>query len=130
MSNESTTFSEGDAEEIKSITHTHIQAVLDHDPDAFMATCAADIALLPPGTEPVLGLAAGRSYMDSFPTPTQFTVEINDVEGHGDLAFARGSATATFEDGGATLKWLAIYRKQSDGSWKMVRDIWNANEAA
>lgn len=128
MSNETDTFTDRDTEEIRAITHRHIQAVLDHDPEAFMATCADDIALLPPGSEPVVGQAAGHAYMESFPTPTKFTAEFADIEGQGDLAFSRGSATATFDDGETTFKWLAIFRKQTDGSWKMVRDIWNTNE--
>ena len=57
------------------------------------------------------------------------SAEIDDVEGESNLAFSRGSATATFEDGATTtFKWMAVHRRQSDGSWKMARDAWNTNE--
>lgn len=57
-----------------------------------------------------------------------------DVRVAGDLAFARGTYTtkmtpkvpgaAVIDDKG---KWLTAYRRQSDGSWKIVVDIWNSD---
>ena len=66
-----------------------------------------------------------RAFLDDFPTPTTFTTEFDDVDGQGDLAFSRGHASAAFEDGTTEFRWMAIHRRQPDGSWKMVRDIWN-----
>ena len=73
----------------------------------------------------LVGRSACRTYLEEFATPTTFTAEIDDVDGQGDLAFSRGSASAEFEDGTTTFKWMAVHRRQSDGSWKMIRDIWN-----
>ncbi len=57
-----------------------------------------------------------------------------DVRVAGDIAFARGTYTtkmtpkvpgaAIFDDKG---KWLTAYRRQADGSWKIVIDIWNSD---
>jgi len=57
-----------------------------------------------------------------------------DVRVAGDLAFARGTyatkmtpkvpGAAIFDDKG---KWLTAYRRQADGSWKIVIDIWNSD---
>ena len=57
-----------------------------------------------------------------------------DVRVVGDLAFARGTYTtkvtpkvpgaAVIDDKG---KWLTAFRRQADGSWKIVVDIWNSD---
>ncbi len=125
MSSETESFTDQDAAAIRAMTDTHLRAVLDHDPDAFLATCADDITLIPPEQPALVGLTACRTFLEEFPTPTTFTAEFDDVEGEGGLAFTRGRASAEFEDGTTTFKWIAIHRRQSDGSWKMVRDIWN-----
>lgn len=122
-------FSERDAAAIREMVDTHIQSILDHNPDGFLATCTDDITFLPPELPPLVGREACRAFLEDFPTPATFTSKIEDVEGNGDLAFARGSATATFDDGtDTTLTWLGIHRRQPDGSWRMARDIWNTDE--
>lgn len=57
-----------------------------------------------------------------------------DVRVAGDLAFARGIYTTkmTPKVPGAAIvdgkgKWLTAYRRQADGSWKIVVDIWNSD---
>lgn len=122
-----TDFTDQDAATIRGLTEVHLQAVREHDPDAFLATCADDVIFLPPDQGPVEGRQACRAYLEDFPTPSAFTAEFDDVEGENDLAFSRGRATAQFDDGLTTFRWLAIFRKQPDGSWKMVRDMWNTD---
>jgi len=118
-------FSTQDAEAIRALTDAHCAAVLAHDPDAFLATCTDDIHFFPPDQAAVSGREACRAYMEDFPTPATFTPVVQDVEGAGDLAFSRGQATATFDDGpDATFTWMAVHRRQPDGSWKMARDMW------
>jgi len=61
-------------------------------------------------------------------------VVAEDVRVAGDIAFARGTYTtkvtpkvpgaAVVDDKG---KWLTAYRRQADGSWKIVVDIWNSD---
>ncbi|HUF08740.1 MAG TPA: nuclear transport factor 2 family protein [Rhodothermales bacterium] len=127
MSNKTEKFTEQDAAAIRSITDVHLQAVREHDPEAFLATCTDDIVFLPPDHAAVEGRRACRDYLEGFPTPSTFAAKFDDIEGGNDLAFSRGRATAEFDDGTTTFRWLAIFRKQPDGSWKMVRDIWNTD---
>ncbi|MDT4966415.1 MAG: hypothetical protein QOJ64_1152 [Acidobacteriota bacterium] len=55
--------------------------------------------------------------------------EKTEVAGSGDLAYRRGSFTVTFtnpqtkqaENAGGT--YLTVFRKQADGSWKVVEDF-------
>lgn len=122
-------FTERDRAAIREMIDIHIQSLLDHDPGAFLATCTDDITFLPPELPPLVGQDACRAFLEEFPTPATFTSKIDDVEGDGDLAFARGSATADFDDGTrTTFTWLGIHRRQPDGSWRMARDIWNTDE--
>ncbi len=52
--------------------------------------------------------------------------------GSGDMAFVQGTYTASMKgpDGKAvsdTGKYLEVWKKQADGSWKAVEDIWNSD---
>lgn len=119
--------SEEDAAAIRAITDIHLEAVLNNDTKAWVATCTDDVKIFPNDAPTVSGLDACHEYLDDFPTPTSFTAEVKDVEGEGDLAYSSGNATAKFDDGSQTLfTWLAIMRRQPDGSWKMARDMWVA----
>jgi uncharacterized protein (TIGR02246 family) len=121
--------SDQDSAAIRALIDVHVQATLAHDPDRMLSTCADDIVFMPPGQAEVIGSAACRAYLEAFPTPKSFINKVDEVDGRGDLAFSRGRVTATFEDGtSTTLKGVALHRRQKDGSWKMVLDVWNANE--
>ena len=122
---------EQDVETIRGLADKHFKAVLDHDLDAFLSTCTDDIIFLPPDQAVVEGRDACRAFLDEFPQPETFVGNVIDVEGQGDLAFSRGEADAKFPDGStASFKFMHIYRRQSDGSWKMARDMWNMNAPA
>ena len=127
MSSHTARLSEQDAAAIRALTDAHLQAVLNHDPEAFLVTCTDAIHIFPPDQQGVSGRDACLDYMKAFPTPTTFTAEVQDVEGQGDMAYSRGDATATFDDGNqTTFTFLAVHRRQGDGSWKMARDMWVA----
>ena len=53
-----------------------------------------------------------------------------EVASAGDLAYVTGTYEAKPKDGKALAdrgKYVAVWKKQSDGSWKMVADIWNSD---
>lgn len=119
-------FTEQDAAALRAMVDTHTQALLDHDADAFLATCDEDIVFFPPEEAPLHGKAACRAFLEEFPTPTSFAAEVSDAHGDGDLAFTSGRVTGTFDDGqSSTLSFVGVHRRQADGSWRMIRDIWN-----
>ena len=124
------TFTEQDSAALRAMVDTHMKAVLAHDPAAFLATCSDDIVFLPPGQSSLSGHAACRAFLEDFPTPATFVADVADADGDGDLGFTRGRAKATFDDGSqTTFSFVGIHRRQPDGSWRMVRDIWNDDEA-
>jgi hypothetical protein len=60
------------------------------------------------------------------------TTTADEVTGHGDLAYVRGTfgVTATLPDG-STMNdkgsFLEIRRQQADGTWALTRDIWHSD---
>ena len=61
----------------------------------------------------------------------EFTTTTISVEGTGDLAVQLGRIFQTFEMGGKVIadtgKFVTVWRKQEDGSWKIAYDIWNTD---
>ena len=66
-------------------------------------------------------------------TRFRFAFTFSDIQLAGDLAFERLAYTVVIlpagggqpvEDAG---KGLHVYRRQPDGSWKLVLDIWNSD---
>ena len=62
-------------------------------------------------------------------TTTTTTVEVSRA---GDLGYAQGTYSTTFDliDGTAGTergKWVSIWKKQTDGSWKVAVEIYNTD---
>jgi ketosteroid isomerase-like protein len=118
--------SETDVQAITNISGAHVRAVLDHDPDAYLATCTDDMTFLPPGLPALVGQSACRDFLDAFPKPSTFHAETHEIFGQGDFAYCYGSGTARIGDADVTFKWIQIYRRGSDSAWKLSREIWNS----
>ena len=66
---------------------------------------------------------------------TDFSLNTEDVMVKGDIAIETGNNTMTVQpkQAGAPAigpdkgKYLAVWKKQADGSWKKLRDIWNSD---
>jgi len=76
--------------------------------------------------------AATRAFYDAFTVQIEYTSE--EIAVFGDWGFDRGTErfTMTPKSGGAPIsvngKYLWIYRRQSDGSWKQSRVMWNSSD--
>jgi uncharacterized protein (TIGR02246 family) len=94
-----------------------------------------DGILLPPNAPVVQGRAAIRKFFDGFPKITAFKQSVVETEGDGDPTYVRGTYEMTMIPPGAkeplkdTGKVLAIWQKQSDGSWLVSRVAWNSDLA-
>ncbi len=69
-------------------------------------------------------------------TPTDFTLKSDEMKLMGNFAYDRGTSAATFmpKAKGAkpvtqATRYLVILRRESDGSWKVARDIDNVMPA-
>ena len=106
--------------------------------DAWGAEYTGDPVRYPPNSPPLVGKAAADAFNHASPKFSTFDAKLTSVVGNGDLAVAtgtfstsgaagrdsRGQATPAFRDEGS---FMQILRKQSDGSWKTSRDIWNSS---
>jgi ketosteroid isomerase-like protein len=114
------------------------KAVMAKDAAFFESTYYRDDAIrLQPHGAPIRGKEdIIKSFKDGYDNYTYdgFTLPVDEVLSSGDLAVARGTGTGTSRPKGSGLpvdsdpgKWVGVYRRQPDGSWKCAFDIWNAN---
>ena len=106
--------------------------------DGWLSYYADDAIMMPPG-ENVCNDKASReaSIKKMFATPgisLRFQTTKVEVSQMGDLGYAVGvyqwsSKDATGKDYNETGKYCETWQKQSDGSWKCIVDIWNADPA-
>ena len=91
---------------------------------------------MPPNDPPNIGTDHIRAWSSGMLTAfrAEFSLDIDEVELAGDdWAFERGAYTIALapKAGGTPIhdtgKYLTIYRRQTDHSWLMARDIWNSN---
>ncbi len=90
-----------------------------------------DAVVMPPGHPALEGRAALKSWMESFPKLSRFDLNQHEIECQGDLAYVRGSYVMTLLTDQGPLetrgKYIEIHKRQLDGSWRLARDIFNAD---
>jgi uncharacterized protein (TIGR02246 family) len=93
-----------------------------------------DATVLPPGRAALVGKAAIREFIEkSFQTPgfsISWKAATVTVSTDGDMAYTTGTNHVTFKtpDGKIVAvegKAVTVWRRQKDGTWKCVIDIWN-----
>ena len=123
---------------IEEFNRAYLQAINDEDIETLASMTTEDHIMLAPGRPPIVGKAAndeanGRVFemfeIDETWTPIETVVS-------GDLAYQRGTFTvaATPRAGGETSRtagqFMRIYMRQPDGSWRMIRDMFNSDGSA
>ena len=124
---------EADTTALKKIEEEWTAASISGDIDKLVSFFTDNAVNIPPNEPALIGKEAIRSWFQQ--SSDQFTMEqegtVEDVQVSGDLAFTRGTETIIFtpKAGGESLKakdrWVTIYRKQSDGTWKCICNIWS-----
>jgi uncharacterized protein (TIGR02246 family) len=106
------------------------------DAAAVAAMYQPDAHLLPPNAAPIQGRDGIQKFWGGFlgAYRARFTVVSDEVDGRGDLAYARGHYTldADPEAAGAPPihdqgKFLEVLRRQPDGSWRYAADMYSSN---
>ena len=105
----------------------------DKDFEAFVKFYYTENAMtLSPNEPAIVGRANQIAWYKAFP-PFELKEEILALDGREDLAYARLSGTLKLIKPGAaesiadTIKGLEIWKKQKDGSWKVLCDIFNSD---
>lgn len=92
-----------------------------------------DAIVLRPHASAVEGREAIQQWLATLPPISKAQGQVSEVFGYGDLAYTRGTYSMTFVIPGVATpidergKFLQIFRKQGDGSWKMAREIYNSD---
>lgn len=98
---------------------------------------AEDAEILPPGAPSLRGHAdILRCWQGMVSAGLNFTVlKALRIEESGDLAYASGVYELTLSPPGRDTvadsgKYVVVYRRQADGSWKAIADIFNSSRPA
>ena len=116
-------------------TLTKFQAPVKDWPDFVRSTYDEQAMMMPPNGPAVQGHEAILAYFAVFPPFIDHQQESQELEGAGDLLYSRDTFTVTIVPPGAPAtkyngKALTIWRRQADGDWKMLREIWNYDAPA
>src|SRR5438552_19109702 len=106
------------------------------DMDKVFAHYADDGTVLLANSPTMVGKYAIRAGMKDTIADPKFSLDLrtSKVEVSGDLAYSQGAYTVMFTDTKTkkvvteTGRYVEVYKKQADGSWKIVQDI-NSPEA-
>lgn len=107
------------------------------DCNMMVSNAANDAVVEPPNTASAKGVDGIRSWCTPMFTQMKtksLNVSNKDVDLSGDIAVDRGDYdwTLTPAKGGANVRsqgrYITIWHRQSDGSWKWTRLIWNSSE--
>ncbi|HEV8199759.1 MAG TPA: SgcJ/EcaC family oxidoreductase [Candidatus Polarisedimenticolia bacterium] len=103
------------------------------DGNALAAMYTPDAIVFPPDSEMIRGNEAiGEFWKATRESGVQSAVlTTEDVGRSGDVAYEAGKVTLTIQPAGkeptkAAAKFVVIWKRQLDGSWKLHRDIWNS----
>ena len=90
-----------------------------------------DARLLPANAPMVTGRSNILAFVKEFLAMggPQITLKNTHIDASGDLAYGVGNYTMNM--GGTTDegKWVEVYRRQADGSWKAVADMFSSDQA-
>ena len=120
--------------EVRRTDAEWLKAVEARDSDRALSYWADDAIVFPPGSPAVSGKAAIREFVaKSFSTPgfsITWKTEAVVVSNSGDFAYTTDTnrVTVNAPDGKQVVidgKGVSIWRRQKDGAWKCVVDIWN-----
>ena len=122
---------------IRALDSAFSGAAATGDPAAVAALYLADARLMPPRERTVEGREAIQKFWGGLLDAYQLHLDVgsDEIEGRGDLAYARGhytlAGTPRAKAGGSPLrdegKFLEVLRRQPDGSWRYAVDMYSSD---
>ncbi len=95
---------------------------------------AEDACAYPPSEPLATGRAAAQKVWAAYFADPSFTISWSTTksEVEGNLGYTAGTYEDSFKGGDGKVvhekgKYLCVWKKQKDGSWKAIQDMWNAD---
>lgn len=128
-----------DVQAVKDIEAAWVKDAAAKDPDKWASYFSDDGAGLYPGAPTVTGKDGLKAAMKPFMADPNFALtfastRVTASKG-GDMVYSQGTYTMTMTNPKTKKpvtdhgKYLTVYMKQSDGSWKAVADTFNSDSA-
>jgi uncharacterized protein (TIGR02246 family) len=120
---------------IESSNAKFVDAFKKADTTTIADNYADDAIVMAPGTEAWRGregIRKGLGGMITGMTTNDFSLKVDDVTLGGDLAVETGNYEMTVQPkGGKEMKdkgkYVVVWKRQADGSWKIIRDVFNSD---
>jgi uncharacterized protein (TIGR02246 family) len=120
---------------IERVRDAHVAALNAGDADTWVSLFTEDGVQMPPNAPANVGREAVRAWSRGFlgTFRAAFALSVVEVRLAGDWAFERGGyrITLTPHAGGPPLedagKYITIYQRLPDGTWRIARDIWSSD---
>jgi ketosteroid isomerase-like protein len=126
--------SSGDAKVIQARSEQWSKAASVKDASSFVAVYSDDATVMLPNEPVIHGLESIKAVVTPMMQDPNFSLSFttDKVEVSGILGYTQGAVTmrTTGRDGkplNDTGKYLTVWKKQSDGSWKAIEDIFNSD---
>ncbi len=106
------------------------------DIEKFVTFYSPDASFYPAGMPVVTGAGAIRETIEKMASTPGFSLQFSptkaDVAASGNLGYTTGTYESTMNDAAGNPmtekgKYVAVWKKQSDGQWKVAEDIFNAD---
>lgn len=97
---------------------------------------AEDAIAFPPNEPTSMGKSAARMVWAAYLADPSFTISWKtthaEVARSGEIGYTSGTYQDSFKGPDGTMvhevgKYLCVWKKQSDGTWKAIRDMWNTD---
>jgi uncharacterized protein (TIGR02246 family) len=123
---------------IGKVRDSHVAALNAGDAGAWAAQFADDGVQMPPNGPANVGKSMIASWCHAMLSQfrVQFALSVDEVRVAGAWAFERGTYSIGLSagTGGAPMretgKYITIYERQPDETWRISRDIWNSSNPA
>ena len=124
---------------VRQVSEAYLAAIRGGDINGALTQWADSMTVLPPNEPALRGREAFRTWLEVFVkqlkvVDAKFTE--SEVVTSGDLAIERVGFAWTLQPvaGGAPIteigKGLHVFRRQTDGTWKLAMDVWSADAPA
>ena len=130
---------ETDIKSLRAAQEAAIEAFVSKNADHMVSAYSADASLMFPNS-PILQGEGLRTAIRALAADPNFSMRFStdkvEVASSGEVGYTRGTYTMTMSDPNSKKilrengKYVTIYARQADGSWKMIEDINNADAPA